>query len=429
MFSLRHVVTVLVPTLLQMVSLILLAELSSYIKEEYRRMMKIACTLVITMIAQDFMTYLYSHVIPDPRVMVFVSLYGYLAQPFILVTFLYLSGRNRRVRVGWILAGVNAAVYLTALVSRAVFRFDEDCRLYVSVLAYFCPTICILLLIQVGYLSFRMVTETDKRGVWVLFLGILIVLGAVFSEYYPAAPETPIGRGTIAAISGCSIYSIWLQHQFVLEHERDMMGEQRIQLMLSQIKPHFLYNSLGAIEELCGSDPATAKLATAKFSRYLRGNMDSITAEGEVPFSRELSHTRLYLELEQLRFGDALQVNYDISCGDFSLPALTLEPLAENAVTHGVRGNADGRGTVSIAAREYPDRYEITVTDDGPGFDPAEIRPDGRTHVGIRNVQERLKHISGGELRLQSGTGGGTTAAIVLPKKEGKHHADPGGRR
>ena len=429
MFSLRHVVTVLVPTLLQMVSLILLAELSSYIKEEYRRMMKIACTLVITMIAQDFMTYLYSHVIPDPHVMVFVSLYGYLAQPVILVTFLYLSGRNRRVRFGWILAGVNTAVYLTALVSRAVFRFDEDCRLYASVLAYFCPTICILLLIQVGYLSFRMVTETDKRGVWVLFMGILIVLGAVFSEYYPAAPETPIGRGTIAAISGCSIYSIWLQHQFVLEHERDMMGEQRIQLMLSQIKPHFLYNSLGAIEELCGSDPATAKLATAKFSRYLRGNMDSITAEGEVPFSRELSHTRLYLELEQLRFGDALQVNYDISCGDFSLPALTLEPLAENAVTHGVRGNADGRGTVSIAAREYPDRYEITVTDDGPGFDPAEIRPDGRTHVGIRNVQERLKHISGGELRLQSGTGGGTTAAIVLPKKEGKHHADPGGRR
>ena len=102
---------------------------------------------------------------------------------------------------------------------------------------------------------------------------------------------------------------------------------------------------------------------------------------------------------------------------EFLLPRLTLQPLVENAVRHGVRARENGTGTVNIATREHSDCYEIIITDDGPGFDPAAKRPeDGRSHVGLENVRERLRRVSSGELRIESAPGKGTKAIIRLPK-------------
>ena len=190
----------------------------------------------------------------------------------------------------------------------------------------------------------------------------------------------------------------------------------RVDIMLSQIQPHFLYNTLGAIQSLCRTDPVAAEQAVAKFSRYLRGNMDSISKEETIPFEQELEHTRLYLELEQLRYEDALQVCYDLSCTDFRVPALTVQPLVENAVQHGVRGNPDGRGCVTISSRECPDHYEVTVADDGPGFDPSRENRDGKSHIGLANVRERLLQVVVGSLHIDSTPGSGTRAIIVIPK-------------
>ena len=101
---------------------------------------------------------------------------------------------------------------------------------------------------------------------------------------------------------------------------------------------------------------------------------------------------------------------------DFELPPLTLQPIVENAVRHGVRGNPDGAGTVTIATREYPDRYEIIVTDNGAGFDTGSAPQDeGRAHIGIQNVRERLASLRGGTLTFESSIGTGTTAVITLP--------------
>ena len=210
---------------------------------------------------------------------------------------------------------------------------------------------------------------------------------------------------------------IWLDqseryYQQVRENE-----QLRIDIMLSQIQPHFLYNTLGAIQSLCKTDSGAAEKAVAKFSRYLRGNMDSISKDRTVSFTQELEHTKLYLELEQLRYEDALQVSYDLSCTEFRIPTLTLQPLAENAVRHGVRGKPSGRGRVAIATKEFPDRYEVTVTDDGPGFDPNQEKRDGHSHIGIKNVRERLQRVAGGSLHIDSVPGAGTKAVIVIPKE------------
>ena len=193
----------------------------------------------------------------------------------------------------------------------------------------------------------------------------------------------------------------------------------KVDIMLNQIQPHFLYNALSAIQDLCRSDPAQAEAAIIKFSRYLRGNMDSLGTEGAIPFEEELKHTQIYLDLEKMRFEDKLDVRYDIRCTDFEIPPLSLQPIVENAVRHGVRGAEDGAGAVTIATREYPDRYEVSVTDDGPGFNP-DIPPQGarRPHIGIKNVRERLARMRGGTLDIASEIGRGTVATLTLPKPE-----------
>ena len=193
------------------------------------------------------------------------------------------------------------------------------------------------------------------------------------------------------------------------------------EIMLSQIKPHFIFNTLGAIRRLCRSDPE-AREAIGKFSLYLRGNMDSLSLREPVAFTTELEHTKAYLDLEQLRFGDELAVVYDLETTGFLLPTLTLQPLVENAVRHGVRAKASGTGTVIIATRETPDCYEISVSDDGPGFDPEAKPDDGRSHIGLENVRERIRRLCGGELRIESVPEQGSRVTILLPKE--RDHAD-----
>ena len=193
------------------------------------------------------------------------------------------------------------------------------------------------------------------------------------------------------------------------------------EIMLSQIRPHFIFNTLGAIRRLCRSD-SEAREAIGKFALYLRGNMDSLSLREPVAFTTELEHTKAYLDLEQLRFGDELTVVYDLETTGFLLPTLTLQPLVENAVRHGVRAKVSGTGTVTIATRETPDCYEISVSDDGPGFDPEAKPDDGRSHIGLENVRERVRRLCGGELRIESVPEQGSRVTILLPKE--RDHAD-----
>ena len=203
-----------------------------------------------------------------------------------------------------------------------------------------------------------------------------------------------------------------------LEKEKTQL---RMSVMLSQIQPHFLYNALGTIQNLCHKDPEAAEEAVGMFARYLRRNMASLSSADLIPFTEELEHTKNYLTLEKLRFKESLQIQYDTRCVSFHVPPLTVQPIAENAVSHGVRKNHHGKGTVVIRSEEYPDRYEIQVADDGPGFDPEQIPADGKNHIGIQNVRERLHTTVSGSLIIESAPSQGTKVTITIPKKGGMH--------
>ena len=208
-----------------------------------------------------------------------------------------------------------------------------------------------------------------------------------------------------------------------LKVQKDLY-DAKVQIMVSQIRPHFMYNALTSIAMMCELDPMTAKKATIAFADYLRGNMDSLKQTRPVPFSTELEHLKNYLYIEKLRFDYLLNIEYDIQATDFELPLLSIQPIVENAVKHGV-GMKKGGGTVKISSVRTEDGFEVIISDDGVGFDiNAPKKDDGRSHVGMENTKRRLKEMCGADIVIESEVGKGTTARVIIPKKEGKENED-----
>ena len=206
------------------------------------------------------------------------------------------------------------------------------------------------------------------------------------------------------------------------ELEKDLIKKEkeetqlRISSMFSQMQPHFLYNSLAVIAALCEEDPPLAAKATNAFSDYLRENMNFADKSDPIPFSEELSHVKTYVWLEKLRFPNKLTVEYDIRCTLFQVPALTVQPMVENAIKHGICKNRAG-GTVRIGSFETDLSYIVTISDDGIGFDTEEIIDDGRQHLGIKNTRYRIQKMMGGSLEIISTPQKGTAVTITLPKR------------
>lgn len=209
---------------------------------------------------------------------------------------------------------------------------------------------------------------------------------------------------------------IQMEQAKMLVNQENKMNEMQLKMVLSQIQPHFLYNALNSIYYLCEKDSKVAQEAISNFSDYLRVNLDSLQSNKLIPFEMELRHVQNYLALEKMRFDDELNIIYDIKTTSFCLPALSLQPLVENAVKYGV-GKKTGGGTVTIRVVEEDEAYVLYVIDDGVGFDINQTKEDGRTHIGIDNVRQRLWGMCKGELLICAQKGIGTTATIVLPKQ------------
>ena len=209
-----------------------------------------------------------------------------------------------------------------------------------------------------------------------------------------------------------------LDHQASIKNKKlkEELEQSRIAVMLSQIQPHFLYNSLTSVMDLCDRNPKQAKAAIADFADYLRGNLSSLKTENPISFRTELEHIKKYLRLEKLRFQDELEVVYDIQSQDFVLPALSVQPLVENAVKHGL-GQKIGAGIVTIHTYETEDEYIIRISDDGVGFVEGEYANDDGTHIGIENIKKRLEMMMNARLEIESKKGEGTTACILIPKR------------
>ena len=206
-----------------------------------------------------------------------------------------------------------------------------------------------------------------------------------------------------------------VERNIQLAKEEEKSKDAQVKLMLSQIQPHFMYNSLSAISTLISIDPDKAQTSLDEFTEYLRRNLSSLTETRMIPFANELKHIKTYVSLEKLRFNERINVIYDIGTVSFSVPPLTIQPLVENAIKHGILKKIEG-GTVTLTTYETDTRYIVEVKDDGIGFDLKDIDFNENVHFGLQNISYRISQTCDGELNIESKKGEGTKITVSFKR-------------
>ena len=217
---------------------------------------------------------------------------------------------------------------------------------------------------------------------------------------------------TCMVLSALSMYGFILSDQIEQDLRQQLeISQQRANILVLQMRPHFIYNTMTSIYCLCSEDPEKAQKVIMDFTTYLRRNFTAMASAAPIPFSSELEHTRAYLAVEQSQYSKSLIVDYDTPHTFFRVPPLTLQPIVENAVKHG-RNPSAGPLRISIRTRKTDTGSEITVADTGCGYHPAD---DSEPHIALKNIRQRLELMCGGSLTITPGDGGGTVVTVTIP--------------
>ena len=381
-----------------------------YIEKINRRTMLLIVLLVFIILVLDCLNALFLiRVLVPERIVVDICCYA--ARPLAIVLLLRVLEPEKQHPLCWVLLGINTAIHMTAVFSPICFTLDSTGLFIRGPLGYTSHIVSGILLIYMTCASVRISFGSGKRESLLPVLSVFLIAASVALD--SLISDVPVSMVTHAMVLCCVLYYIWLHLRFVRAHENALMAEQRIQIMISQIQPHFLYNTLSTIQALCRTAPEKASEVTERFGTYLRQNLDALRQTQCIPVEKELEHTRVYTEIEALRFPN-VHVEYKIQDTGFSVPSLTIQPLVENAIRHGVRIREDGR--VEVRTRAAEAFHEITITDNGIGFDLQSAERASGDHIGLKNVQERVAAQCGGSMEIVSQIGSGTTITIRIPK-------------
>ncbi len=299
-------------------------------------------------------------------------------------------------------------------------------------------TVLKLALVAAGIIIY-LITDNDKVLTAIIMLYLLAGLYSVMKNKSFVLRRTPVAVSVLVSVFICVValavpevrftglaftvmyVDLYAEFHMYIETQLSVreaeLAESRIRLMNEQISSHFTFNSLKVIEGMCKTDPERAGETINVFSKYLRSNLESITATEMIPFEDELEHTKQYIRLEQLEGSLPFSVQYDIAVSDFRVPPLVLEPLAENAIRHGVR--QCGADTITLSTSVGDGRVLISVSDNGK----ADMRTaqgiagirGGRRSVAHDNIRSRLRLQCGGTLDIEY-TDKGTTSTITIPR-------------
>ena len=269
------------------------------------------------------------------------------------------------------------------------------------------PTFVIELLNLAGLVRRRrMLTKKQFAAILISLLPLTVALAVhIFVASFPFIV-------TGIAISALSMYGIVLADEIGRQQRQQQeIARQSAGIMALQMRPHFIHNTLMSIYYLCQQDPAEAQRVTLDFNNYLEKNLSALASDETIPFSEELEHTVAYLNVEQALYDENLFVEYDTPHTGFHVPPLTLQPIVENAVKHGLDPDSEPL-FISIQTRESASGSEIIVSDNGPGFEPVD---DDKPHIALANIRQRLKMMCRGEMKITQREGGGTVVKLIIP--------------
>ncbi len=220
----------------------------------------------------------------------------------------------------------------------------------------------------------------------------------------------------------CVIYDLTEQQRRDKEMREleNALEMSRIRNSTSQMQPHFLYNALGSIQEVLLEDPEYASRLIGDFTVHLRSCIRVMTNDAPIPFPQELANIRAYTNIERMRFGDKLKIRYEIATDRFSILPLSIQPLVENAIRHGIYQRGPAGGTVVLRSRETAEDWIVEVEDDGVGFDVAATAAAAaagtRDSTGLQNLQFRLNKVMHASVDIHSQVGVGTKVTVTIPK-------------
>lgn len=335
--------------------------------------------------------------------------------PVFIMALCYLRNNHRRKIIDWIFAGVTFMCSLYFIIVQLhIIEFVDT--FYLIHFFIFLSVICML----------GVIIDKKKQGKAkyinseIFCVGLLIVAVCMEILLFYMGKSRTIGIYIRIAVLVYAIHMMIVGYKkmfsSVLEKidlEKKLQLSQ-VQLMTSQIQPHFIYNTLHSIQALIRCEPEEAYRMVQYFSTYLRAELSLMNEQTVIPFSQELKHIQAYVEIEKIRFGKRLQVNYEILESDFSVPPLSVQPLVENAIKHGVCRKIQG-GTVWVRAGKNDIGYQIEIRDDGVGFDVDQLPEEGSDSYGIRNIRFRIEQICRGKLIIESYPGEGSRVVIEIP--------------
>lgn len=319
-------------------------------------------------------------------------------------------GRHlKRVKWGYVIGGIALSLVVISQFTHLYYYFDSH-NFYHRQSAY---TLSLFLPLMVMMIDLSFMIQYRKemdRLVFISMLSYIVLpcLSSIILLFYYGMSLINISISISVILM--FIVSIIDRNNRLLKKEEEAI-DLRIELMISQVTPHFIFNALTTIQQLCVKDPVEAQKTVKDFAVYLRGNIDSLSQKENILFSQELEHVKCYLAIEKKRFGDRIQIEYNIQEENFLIPPLTLQPIVENAVKHGICKKRGG-GTIKIETKREDHQILIIVSDDGVGFD--QKQEIGNDHFGIRNIQKRLQTLVNGNIKIESQVGKGTKVIITL---------------
>ena len=342
---------------------------------------------------------------------------------YMAAVFFALYAATYLTRIRRTIAVVCAAVLLAAIAMLSVRQTLGGPEVYATLNAGVAASLSALL-VCMACLAAECAVSGGAALRWLSLSSLPIALGAaadaVIYWFYPGSHAQWLQRSFYIFVLAQWAIMVWqykrnMEAAARAEHLENELTRSRVAVMLAQIQPHFIYNALATIKALCAENPEAAEDAVAHFAKYLRGNMDSLSKDDLIPFRKELEHLENYIYIVRLRFGDRISFAWDIRAEGFRLPALSVQPLVENAVRYGsAAGN--GGAVVRISASADASGATVTVEDDGSGIDFENRVSDERTHIGIENTRNRLAQMCGGTLTIENLSGKGVKAVIFIPK-------------
>lgn len=304
--------------------------------------------------------------------------------------------------------------YISSAWTGWIYYINENYLYVAGKYAFLTSLMNIPLLLLSLYVSVKNSKVATKRETILhsMFSILYIIVGYLDSRFLTTA------HFLTAVIFAFLIYiMISMEQEQELTRKETELVKSELNALRLQMNPHFIYNTLASIDGLCMYDPDEARNLIDKFTKHLRGSyLDN--SPSTISFEKELENLETYFAVEHVRFPDIDFVT-DIQVKDFEVPPLTIQPVFENAIKHGICGKDETEGTITLSTYETDDCYHIVISDDGVGFDVNKKKePDGRSHLGVENTKKRLELICGGQMITTSTIGVGTTVDMIIPKEK-----------